>query len=100
MIQIVDIQSRPGEAVRSVARYVAAEPDGRSGRGATDCEVPAGVASSMKSVVLIPEPGFDELPLVPSLAVNDHDRILLASRSHESQLVVMRPVIEPALPVL
>jgi hypothetical protein len=38
-------------------------------------KIPVGVASSIKSVVLIPDPGSDELPLVPSLAVNDHDRI-------------------------
>ena len=43
-------------------------------------KIPVGVASRIKSVVLIPEPGFDELPLVPSLAVNDHDRTLLAVR--------------------
>jgi hypothetical protein len=60
-------------------------------------KIPVGVASSIKSVVLIPEVGFEELPLVPSLAVNDHDRMSLASRPHESQLVVMKPVIEPVL---
>jgi hypothetical protein len=63
--------------------------------GLATVKIPIGVASSMKAVELIPDVGFDELPLVPSLAVNDHDRILLASRSQESQDVVMKPVTTP-----
>jgi hypothetical protein len=69
------------------------------GAGLATVKIPVGVASSIKSVVPIPEPGLDELPLVPSLALKDHDRTLLESRSHESQLVVMKPVITPGIDV-
>jgi hypothetical protein len=63
-------------------------------------EIPIGVATSMSPEALIPALGPVELSLVPSFAVNDHDRILLADRTHESQLVVMKPVIEPVLLVV
>jgi hypothetical protein len=59
-------------------------------------EIPVGVAWRIFPEALIPEPGFDELSLVPSLAVNDQDRTLLAVRMQLSQDVVMKPVIAPS----
>ena len=58
-------------------------------------KIPVGVASRMSPEAFIPEPGFDELPLVPSFAVNDHDGTLLAVRTQLSQDVVMKRVTSP-----
>ncbi|MBV8795402.1 MAG: hypothetical protein JO136_10765, partial [Hyphomicrobiales bacterium] len=61
--------------------------------------IPVGVASRMFPEAFIPAVGFNELPLVPSLAVNDQDGTLLEVRTQESQVVVMRPVTWPGVDV-
>ena len=96
MKDIVDIQSRRVEAVRSVVRYVAAEGKEAADRGVRDRGDPR--RRRLKNVsrsVSFRTPGFDELPLVPSFAVNDHDGTLLAVRTQLSQDVVMKPVTSP-----
>ena len=62
-------------------------------------EILVGVAWSMTPEALIPAVGPDELPLVPSLAVNDHDRTLLAVRTQESHDETIEPVTWPGVVV-
>jgi len=64
-------------------------------------KIPPGVASTIAPEALIP--GFgpvpDELELVPSLAVNDHDRMSLAVKTQESHDETMEPVTWPGVVV-
>jgi hypothetical protein len=62
-------------------------------------KIPVGVAWRMSPEAFIPAVAPDELPLVPSLAVNDHDRTSLAVRTHESQDATMEPVTWPGVVV-
>jgi hypothetical protein len=62
-------------------------------------EIPVGVAWRMSPEAFIPAVGPDELPLVPSLAVNDHDRTLLAVRTQESHDETIEPVTWPGVVV-
>ncbi len=62
-------------------------------------KIPAGVASRIDPEALMPAVGPDELPLVPSLAVNDHDRMSLAVKMQESHDETMEPVTWPGVVV-
>jgi hypothetical protein len=53
----------------------------------------------MSPEAFIPAVGPDELPLVPSLAVNDHERTLLAVRTQESHDETIEPVTWPGVVV-
>ncbi len=67
--------------------------------GLATVEIPVGVAWRITPEAFIPAVGPDELPLVPSLAVNDHDRTSLAVRTQELHDRTMAPVTWPGVVV-